>query len=82
MAGSSLTDKTPFPNDPVKNVLGIRTIPRIPPRVETTQISDHPQTKSQLFDGDALGQVARLVDVTTTKQGHVIGKELERHDGQ
>ena len=32
-----------------------------------------------LLDGDALREVARLVDVGATQPGHVIGQQLQRH---
>ena len=34
-----------------------------------------------LFDGNALGEVARFIDIATAQQGNVIGQELQRHDG-
>ena len=33
-----------------------------------------------LFDGDALGQVARLVHIAALPDGDVVGQELERDD--
>ncbi|KAI3475145.1 hypothetical protein L1887_63506 [Cichorium endivia] len=38
--------------------------------------------RGSLLDGDRLGQVAREVDVDAGSRGQVVGKQLERHDGQ
>ena len=32
--------------------------------------------------GDALGQIARFIDIAATQERHVIRKQLKRHDGQ
>ena len=34
----------------------------------------------RLFDGDALGQIARLIDVAAAADGDVIRQQLQRHD--
>ena len=38
--------------------------------------------RGRLFDGDALGQIAGLIDVAATAHRDVIGEQLQRHDLQ
>ena len=37
---------------------------------------------AELLHGDALGQVARLVDISAARTGRVISQQLQRHDVQ
>lgn len=38
--------------------------------------------ESRLFDCDGFGEVARTVDVATTHHRQMIGKQLERNNGE
>src|SRR5437763_3569747 len=45
----------------------------------STTACDARHTPNPLLDGDALGEVARLVDVAAAEPGDVVREELQRH---
>src|SRR5499427_540804 len=59
-----------------------------PRQIETKRMSLTPDPRAEdpgcpsLLHRDALGEVARLIHVTASEDGHVVGQELKRDDGQ
>jgi len=48
-------------------------------RIQTLSTSADFQNVVHLFDSDALGQIARLIDIATASYGNVIREHLQRH---
>ena len=48
-------------------------------RIQTFSTRADFQNVVHLFDSDALGQIARLIDIATASYGNVIREHLQRH---